>query len=89
MQWEDMTVRKDTKGYDSTNGYDELRVVRNDMEGYDAYKSMMSSYEWYKGYEKGHENISTVVAHRISTGIKYQKQNGIWSMMETEREETD
>jgi len=65
----------DTKGDDSTNGYDELRVVRNDMEVYDAYESMTKSYEQYLGYKKGRENISTVT-HRITTGIQYRKLMG-------------
>ena len=72
MQWEDMTVRKDMKGYDGTNGYDKLQVVRNDTKGYDVYKSTIRRYEQYKGYEKGCENISTVTC-RITMGIKYWK----------------
>jgi len=65
MLQEDTTVRKDTKGYNSTN----------DTKGYDAYKSMIRRYEQYKGYEKGCENISMVTC-RITMGIKYQKETG-------------
>ena len=45
MQWEDTMVRKDTKGYDGTNGYDELQVVRNNTKGYDVYKSTIKKVQ--------------------------------------------
>jgi len=59
-----MTVQMITRGYDGNNGYagydgtkcnKEIRVVVNDMKGYDACKSMRIKYDRYKGYVKGRE----------------------------------
>jgi len=58
-------VHMDMKGYDGTN----------DTKGYNAYKSTIIRYQWYLGYEKGCENISTV-PRRITTGIQYWKYMG-------------